>query len=147
MHVRRLNRPLFNLPLEHPARRFLESFIACRKHCVGTELWDVDQLWYSQSNSRQMSFSGFAYKYLSFDIELDGWLTNAPELTDSERCYLDGIGQLEVLVQECLDAATKDQNAVVVEMCHEVSKMLVNWRECIEHRRLQLKMAGRTNQD
>jgi hypothetical protein len=147
MHVKRLNRPLFDLSLEHPARRFLESFIACHKHCVGAELRGVDQLWFSQAESRQMFFSGFVYAYLSFDIVLDGWLNNAPELTESERCYLDGIGQLEILVHECLDEATKDRNAEIIEMCHEVSKMLVNWRDCIEHRRSQLKSNRRTNQD
>ena len=147
MHVKRLNRLLFDLPPEHPARRFLESFIACHKRCVGTELRGVDQHWYSQSKSRQFSFSGFAYCYLAFDIELDGWLNNAPELTESERSAITGLGDVEVLVQECMDAAAKDRNAEVVEMCHEVSKMLANWRDCIEHRRLQLKMARRTNQD
>src|SRR5690606_21315736 len=88
-HIRRRNAPLFKLPLEHPARKFLQTFIECVGTYAGAELpppygRDVDQRWWSPTENRFLTFSGFVYEHLCFTVVLDGWLTAAPQLTDSE---------------------------------------------------------------
>lgn len=56
MHIHRLNRPIFDLDAEHPARRFLDAFVHCRRCCVGQELAGVDQEWWSSIDMRPRSF-------------------------------------------------------------------------------------------
>jgi len=139
MHVYRLNRPLFDLADTHPARRFLEAFVECRRTCVGQELpypfgQDCDQEWWSSVDNRTSTFSGFAYTYLSFDVELDGWLSNAPNRTESEKSMLDGIAHMCALMDECQEAARNARNNSVVEMTDTVKDMLKLWKDCIEER-------------
>lgn len=138
MHVFRLNKPIFDFAPEHPARRFLEAFVECRTKCVGREIDGVDQEWFSEADMRTHKFSSFAYEWLSFDIELDGWLHDAQEITDSEKRALHGIPQMERLMAECKAAALVDDNSEIVTMCEQVLHTVGLWTECI-NRRLQSK--------
>ena len=142
MHVRTINEPLLKLPVEHPARRFLESFIECRERCVGLELpppvgIGVDQLWHSQIEGKSCTYSSFAYSYLAFDIELDGWLTNASHQTEAENAMLSAIPQIHSLAWECRDAAMADRNQPIVEATENVLEMLQLWKECLESREVE----------
>jgi hypothetical protein len=94
----------------------------------------VDQEWLSGALGRDYSFSSFAYEYLSFDVELDGWLQNAPGLTDSEKAMLAGIAQIEELMAECKTVALAESNSDVVTMCEQVVHMCRLWNECIDSR-------------
>ena len=131
MHVYILNKPLFELPQEHPARQFLEAFIECRKRCVGREAEGIDQEWWSDTDNRMRHFSSFAYEHLAFDVVLDGWLSNSRSITDSERAALKGIPYSEALMQECRKAALADANVAVVELIDLVLNMLTLWKQCI----------------
>lgn len=148
MHVVRLNRPLFNLPQSHPAHRFLLAFIKCRKECVGRERDTrnakqppADQQWYSETDARFWTFSEFAYTALAFDVELDGWLEEAPTLTKTEKETLKHLPYLRALMEECQAAAHQDDNSPVLEMVSTVLEMLELWQVCIEAR--AKKCAGR----
>lgn len=126
MHVFRLNRPLFEFPESHPAHQFLSAFIRCRVECVGRDACDepIDQEWFSASELRQRSFSDFAYAHLSFDIVLDGWLSNAQELTESEKQWLDQLPRFRVLLEECKSAAIEDGNSRILPLVQQVKDML-----------------------
>ncbi len=124
MHIRRLNRPLFAFEPEHPARRFLEAFIACLETCLGRERDGIDQQWTSASDGRRHSFSSFAYTELAFDVQLDGWLTEAGHVTDCEKATLNNIPRLTTLMRECKAAAMAENNSCVVAMCDEVLEVL-----------------------
>jgi len=139
MQIRRINRPIFEFPSSHPAREFLESFIACRRHCVGRELEGIDQQWFSHSDQCLRRFSQFAYGWLAFDIELDGWLHTPRSATSSERESLQGISRMHTLMQECRMDALSDRNEAVVAMCDEVLEMLYRGRRSIEFRLAQLQ--------
>jgi hypothetical protein len=134
MHVFTLNKPIFEFRPDHPARRFLEAFVRCRQDCVGRELGGVDQEWFSEALGRDYSFSSFAYEYLSFDVELDGWLQNAPDLTDSETAMLAVIPRIEELMVECTTVALAESNSEVVTMCKQVVHLCRLWTECIDSR-------------
>lgn len=134
MHVFKLNKPILEFPADHPARRFLEAFVECRKTCVGREIDGVDQQWFSQAERRARRFSSFAYEWLSFDVELDGWLKNAAARTESEAAALEAIPRMERLVAECKSAAAVDNNSQVVALCDQVLLMARLWAECIHFR-------------
>ena len=58
-------------------------------NCAGRELdfgdqTPIDQAWQSAIDGRTWTFSGFIYAVICFDIVLDGFLENAPYLTESE---------------------------------------------------------------
>ncbi len=138
-HVYRVNRPLYDLPEEHPAHQFLIAFEVCQQHCVGRELPPplgdgIDLTWWSDHCERSWSFSGFAYMYISFTVELDGWLTDAPERTESERRTLQGLDDIDMLMSECRLAATVESNDAILEMVDQVEDMARLWRQCIEVR-------------
>lgn len=134
MHIRRLNQAIFDFPFEHPARRFLEAFIDCRRECVGRELEEIDQKWHSTSERRVMQFSSFAYEHLSFDVVLDGWLSQANDRTASEEAALAAIPHTQTLLHECREAAQADGNATIIQMCDQVHNVLMLWGECIQSR-------------
>lgn len=145
MHVYRINQRLLQLPLEHPAIKFLRAFVACRDNCVGKEIsWPklglvgVDQAWYSESERRMWRFSEFAYVFISFDVELDGWLNNPSTLTFSEKGTLRTLPRLRRLLSECESATSADNNKDVLEMVHEVQDLLDLWEECIRYRAQQI---------
>jgi hypothetical protein len=138
-YVRSMNRPLFDLSDEHPARRFLEAFVECRKCCIGLELdWPdrkgIDQQWHSEVDRQDWKYSSFAYRFLAFDIRLDGWLENSPELTQDEKSDLERLPYLHALIRECRAAAVKDHNIEMVLAASEVEEVLDLWWICIEAR-------------
>jgi hypothetical protein len=140
MHIERLNRPVFELDDAHPAKRFLSAFIACRTNCVGRELAPpgqspIDQEWTSASDGRDWTFSAFAYGYLSFDIELDGLITGAQQLTESERWALGNLPRFQILMGECARAAKQRGNADCLELVDEVVAMLKLWDEYLQYRK------------
>jgi hypothetical protein len=134
VHIYAINKAVFQLAAEHPARRFLEAFIECRMECVGKEVEGIDQEWFSQTDLRTHRFSSFTYEHLAFDVELDGFLQNAKQTTVSELRALKAIPHMEALVEECESAASQDCNAPVVTMCKNVLKMLTLWRQYISFR-------------
>jgi hypothetical protein len=134
MYVQEINKSLLALKHDHPARQFLEAFIACRMNCVGKELDGVDQEWFSTLENRRRRFSSVVYEHLAFDVELDGWLKDAQTMTESERQSLGAIRHLDTLVNECLDAAIAENNPPVVSMCREVLDMLGKWKVAIDVR-------------
>ncbi|MHC2065978.1 hypothetical protein ACYFX5_00760 [Bremerella sp. T1] len=72
--------------------------------------------------------------YISFTVELDGWLTDAPERTESERRTLQGLDDIDKLMAECRLAATVERNDAILEMVDQVEDMARLWRQCIEVR-------------
>jgi hypothetical protein len=138
--IRRKNRPLLQLPDSHPARRFLDAFIKCLRHVGreipyrGRELEAIDQEWMSCIDNKKWKFSSFAYTYLSFTLELDGWLTDAPTLTHSERNVLRALPRFRVLMEECREACVKAGNSEVLTMSEDVLELLKLWEECINAR-------------
>lgn len=141
MRVYEDNRAIFLLPEWHPAHRFLREFILCREACVGRDIPSppasdppVDQEWYSPSERRTWTFSGFAYAYLAFDIVLDGWLDNSPHLTASEDGALRGLPHASQLLDECESACVREGNDEVRRMVGMVRQLFVLWEECIRAR-------------
>ena len=134
MHIYRLNQPIFDFSPEHPARRFLEAFIACRQNCVGKELEGTDQQWFSKTENRLRTFSSFVYEWLSFDIELDGWLRRGEGLTASEQQSLEAMPYIETLTRECREAAVAEGHITVTDMCDQLLDMLQLWKACIAFR-------------
>jgi hypothetical protein len=132
MHIRRLNQEALGLTENHPARRFLEAFIACRQDCVGKELpppigAGIDQRWYSPSDARDRTFSELMYAFVSFDIVLDGWRSAAAGLTDLERASERRFRRLRQLLVECDAAARTEGNLRIVEMVRQTFGMLDQW--------------------
>ena len=134
MHIHKINKPIFDFSPTHPAREFLEAFVQCRKHCVGCELSGIDQEWFSEKENRLTRFSSFAYEWLSFDVELDGWLTNAPCITEAEQRSLEAALKMEALMGECKEAAMKNQNQAVILLCNEVLGTIELWCHAINYR-------------
>ena len=99
----RLNRRVFDLDDVHPAKRFLIAFMRFRGECLEREadppgLTPIDQQWQSPTDDREWSFSEFTRQYLSGDIELDGFLTSAPDWTESERKSLERLPRYRALM-------------------------------------------------
>jgi hypothetical protein len=139
MSIEKHNKAIFALPAEHPARRFLEQFIDCRDHCVAREIGTpdnppIEQTWDSQVEGRRYAFSSFAYKYLAFDVVLDGWLTSAPGMTDTERDILEMLPTVRSLLAECHNAATKEGNIAILPLLGKVKIILDLGEKCITSR-------------
>ncbi len=132
--IRRVNAPLLALEQNHPARLFLEQFIFCGENCIGRELDGFDQQFWSDSEKRPFSFSGFAYSYLAVTIILTDWLNDTPYPSESDTIGLKELTRYSCLLNECKVAATQAQNAPILEMIAEVEKLIMLWRECIEAR-------------
>lgn len=148
-HVYRRNRPIFELPESHAAHRFLRAFIKCRNDCVGKEIpWPeeeqlaVDQEWFSATDSRRWKFSGFAYTYLSFDIELDGWLNDSPTPTAGETSTIEKLPYLRSLLAECKSACIESGNTATLAMVAQVDELFDLWEDCIRVRWRQIGYAG-----
>jgi hypothetical protein len=136
MEIRKKNRRLFLMPFTHPARRFLEEFLACLDECVGREIGTpdnapLDQAWHSEVDGKRWTFSSFAYTFLAFDIELDGWLTDAPQLTESERNVITHLPYLRTLLLECEAAAHRERNDAMLPLIDRVQHLLDLWEDCI----------------
>jgi hypothetical protein len=141
MQIKRLNREIFEWPADHPARKFLEAFIACRRECVGREVAfensarkPIDQKWESSTDGITWTFSRFAYTFLSFELVLDGWLSRAPTLTNSEKANLAQIPLLRRLMAECRAAAVTGGNTDIIMLTERVTEMLNLWERCTRYR-------------
>jgi len=138
-YLKSINQPVLALDDLHPAKKFLHAFIECRWNCVGRELGQfeapIDQEWKSASDGRVWTFSAFAYGVLSFDIELDGYLTSAPFPTESERWDLQNLPLHRSLMHECAQAARQSGNKDIIELTDEVLEMLSLWEGYLEFRR------------
>ena len=140
MHIENMNRPVLKLDDSHPAKRFLTAFIDCRMDCVGrhhdwTGEKPIEQEWRSATDGKVWTFSGFAYRALSFDIELDGFLQNAPSLTESETCAARQIPLLRTLMEECAQAAQQNENHDILELTDQVMIMLSLWEQYLNFRK------------
>jgi hypothetical protein len=133
MNVHKLNREVLNLPEAHPARRFLCAFMECRRDCIGLEASDepIDQEWFSESSGEKWSYSKFAYKFLAFDVVLDGWLTHAAHRTSNEQHCLDQLVRWRELLGECQVAAECDSNRAILPIIRQVLRMFDLWEQCI----------------
>jgi hypothetical protein len=145
--IRKRNRQLLELPDSHPAKRFLLAFIVCGEECLGREIgWGdnqaIEQEWYSETDGKHWTFSGFAYSYLAFDIELDGYLANAPKLTEEEEFVLGKLPYLRTLMSECSAAARAADNQPILELVSLVVKMLELWERAIRYRESKLGGQG-----
>jgi hypothetical protein len=136
MQVEKLNQEILCLPESHPAHRFLRAFIECRRDCVGREASNdsVDQKWFSERDGRLWSYSEFAYRFLSFDIVLDGWLTHAPRRTRNEEQWIAQLPRWRELLSECKEAAELDNNRAVLPIIAQVFGMFELWEECVVRR-------------
>jgi hypothetical protein len=135
-----LNEPIFDLDDDHPAKKFLEAFIDCLDNCVGRHhefggQKPIDQGWTSATDHRAWTFSSFAYAFLSYDIELDGCLQNAPFPTGSEIWAMERMPLLRSMMHECANAARHDGNVEILELTDEVLQMLRLWEEYLDFRR------------
>jgi hypothetical protein len=139
MRVRALNRPLFDLPSRHPARLFLEAFIKFRKECIGREIGSlghksIDQSWISRIDGKKWSFSTCMYTFFSFDVELDGWLSNSPHRTESEARVLANLPAMRALLEEGKEAALNDNNTDIVPMIDQGLVLLDLWEACVRRK-------------
>jgi hypothetical protein len=139
MRVESKNRAVLMLDDSHPARRFVEAFIDCRMSCAGRELdldgqVPIDQAWTSSSDGRVWTFSGFIYAFICFDIELDGFLTNARSLTESETTAARQIPLLRSMMDECAAAARQSGNDEILELTDQVLEMLDLWEAYLNFR-------------
>ena len=139
-HIEKLNGPILKLDDSHTAKRFLSAFIDCRTDCAGRELdFDgqvpIEQVWTSRSDGRVWTFSGFVYMFLCFDIELDGFLQNAPYLTPSETAAARELPLLRSMMQECESAARESGNNDILELTVQVQAMFGLWEEYLDFRR------------
>lgn len=137
MHqVEKDNRELLKFPKSHIACRFMRAFIECLQDCVGIEASDdpIDQTWFSVLDAKEWSYSAFAYTYLAFIVILDGWKSNSPEMTESERFHLARLPRLRELLRECEMEATADDNRRLMPVIAKVQRMLDLWEQCILER-------------
>lgn len=146
MYIEEMNQPVMKLDDSHPAKKFLNAFIACRLDCVGQELGldgqrPIDQSWRSATDGKAWTFSAFGYSILSFDIELDGFLTIAPILTESETAAARDIPWFRALMYECAAAAQQDANQEILELTDQVLIMLSLWEDYLEFRREMVSRA------
>lgn len=135
MHVRKLNKMVLSFPEEHPARRFLEAFIRCRKQCVGIETRDPSaNVVLTLENGCEYSLAAFAYEHLSFDVQLDGWLSDSPTATAGENQQLLAIVEMRSLVEQLDQEALLIPNSKALECIDSIKQMLNLWKACIHSR-------------
>ncbi len=146
MYIEEMNRPVLAMDDAHPAKKFLEAFIDCRLDCCGRELdlggqKPIDQQWSSLTDGRTWTFSGFAYAFLAFDIELDGFLQSAPYLTPSETDAAQHLPLLRLMMHECAQAARQSGNSEILELTDQVLQMFNLWDEYISFRKEMISRA------
>lgn len=134
-----LNREIFSFPAEHPARRFLDAFSSFRRAYIGFELDQQgqaarDQCWTSELDRKEWRLSQFLYRFLSFDVELDGWVKGTDHYTDSEASLLEHLPAMRLLLNECRVSAQRDRNTVAIDVVEETERILGLWEDCIRSR-------------
>lgn len=119
------NYPLYKLPANHPAIRALQVHAEARDMCVGKEIdWinktslkPIEQEWFSRTDQKVWRFSSLAYIYLSYDLELHGWLTSSPLPLEIEQQFLlEEAPKLRILLSECEAAAQADGNDAILPL-------------------------------
>jgi hypothetical protein len=132
------NMPLLDLPDSHPARVALNAHLEARIECVGREIrWPnmsedpVEQRWFSQIDQRILTFSGFTYAFISFDLVLDGWLLNSTVPDACEIEFLSRVGRLRSLLAECEHAANEARNYRVIPLIEKVRRFFNAYEESI----------------
>ncbi len=137
--LKTINQPIMSLDATHPAKRFLCAFDECLSNCGGCELdlyeTPIDQEWTSATDGKVWKFSSFVYRYLAFDIQLDGFNTSAIQLTSSETWAIAHLPQFRTLMAECAHAAQQRGNADCLELVDEVLRMLKLWDEYLTYRK------------
>lgn len=141
LRIDRRNDALAALPDEHPAKRVLILRAECQRDCASREIpWQgreheaVDQTWTSNIRGRQMSFSGFIYQYVCFDLILHEWLTHPTDLTTGERAVLEQVPQLHGLLEECHAAAVADNNTRILDLLPKAQAFVAEWEACVRRR-------------
>jgi hypothetical protein len=147
-HIERMNRPVLELNDAHPAKKFLSVFMNCRMNCSERELeigdqTPLDQAWTSASDGRAWTFSGFIYSFICFDIELDGFLQNIPNLTPSEIEDARQLPRLRSMMNECAVAARQSNNHEILELTDQVLEMLSLWEAYLNFRKQMISQAHR----
>jgi hypothetical protein len=145
-HIESMNRPVLELDDAHPARKFLSAFMDCRMNCSERELEigdqsPIDQAWTSASDGRVWTFSGFIYSFICFDIELDGFLQSAPDLTPSEIAEIREVPRLRLMMNECVEAARQSGNDEILELTDQVLEMLDLWEAYLNFRQEMISQA------
>lgn len=134
-----INRPVMSLEDTHPAKRFLCAFDECLNDCGGCELGlyetPIDQEWTSATDGKVWKFSAFVYTYLAFDVNLDGFITSAPQWTASEKWALEHLPRFRSLMDECARAAEQCDNTDCLELVDIVVQMLKLWDEYLLYRK------------
>lgn len=124
--------------MDHPAVRALQIHAEACDICVGKEIdWPhlgivgIDQKWFSDVESREMRFSGFAYQYISYDLFLDGWVESDPKATDAELRLLDRVPKMRALLRECEEAAHTEKNAGILPLIAKANEFVNALEEAI----------------
>ena len=138
-HIESMNRSVLELDNAHPAKNFLSAFIDCRMNCSERELEigdqsPIDQAWTSASDGRAWTFSGFIYSFICFDIELDGFLQSARNLTPSEIAASRELPRHRSMMNECAEAARQSENHEILELTDQVLEMLGLWEQYLSYR-------------
>lgn len=134
MQIRQLNEIVFTWSRTHPARRFLEEFIKFRKSVIREKLSpEIDQEFVTREGANT-SFKAFLFTWLSFDIVLDGWLTNAPSVTHDEQRQLAALPEMRDQLLLCQEAAIRDGNSEMIRQLDRAFALLILWENCITSR-------------
>jgi hypothetical protein len=141
LRIHRDNRPIFDFPVDHPARRLLITHAECWRDCAGREIaWPgkeseaIDQSWLSSLDGRQWTFSGFVYGFVCFDLVLHGWLDRPPHLAADERAALEGIPKMRSLLAECRAACVQESNFPAFPLIDQVERLPTAWEHSVQFR-------------
>ncbi len=80
-------------------------------------------------DGRELTFSSFAYEFISFDLVLDGWIARKPALSAGETGILDNLPRLRGLMEECEVAAEASQNHRILDRISIVR----DWLDALEY--------------
>lgn len=134
-----MNHLVMKLDDAHPAKKFLSAFIDCKANCVGRHHGldgrrPIDQEWTSPSDGTRWTFSGFAYAFLSLDIDVDSFLVSAPSQTEQSTTNTWNLPLLRSLMNECEQAARQSGNAEIVELTDQVQRTFNLWEHFLGSR-------------
>lgn len=134
------NYPILKLSEEHPARRALQVHAEACDMCVGKEIawadkpWikPIEQEWYSETDQKVWWFSSLAYMYLSYELEMHGWLNLSPEPLGIELKFLfEEAPKLRVLLSECEAASRAEGNDRILPLIEKTREFVDAYEEAI----------------
>lgn len=128
-------------PTHHPARLYLVRFYEVREEVCGRDIaWPdrarIEQEWVSKLLQRKFSFSAFAYCFISLTLTMDEWFDDHFSTTPSEweqRCIAQ-FAMKQTLLDECAEAAEREENTAILEYVHLVRSVLELGIEATAHR-------------